>query len=76
MALSYKLEGDVLEIHQTIHTFHKTYHQFWYYNIKTWMTSSHGRKGDTPDRPMTQPDIDWMKQHYLSKLEGVTHGNV
>jgi hypothetical protein len=76
MALSFKLEGDVLEIHQTILTWNKTHHQFWYYNIRTWMVSSHGRKGDTPDRPMTRLDIDWVKEHYLSKLQGVAHGNV
>lgn len=74
MGLSFKLEGDVLEIHQTIHTWNKTHHQFWYYNIRTWMVSSHGRKGDTPDRLMSESDIAWVKEHYLPKVSEVPDG--
>lgn len=55
-------------VHQTTHTFHATYHKFWYYDTEHWLASTHGELHDTPERVMTAEDIAWVKQHYLTKL--------
>lgn len=68
MSLQFKLEGDILEVKETICGFHNTKVSFWYYDIANWMKSSHGKQGDRPDRQMTHDDISWVKRHYLPKV--------
>ncbi len=65
MALSFKLTGKVLEVREDLHSFHKTTTSFWYYDIELWLSSLHGKKGDTPEKPMNEADIAWVKKYYL-----------
>lgn len=68
MALSFKLEGDILEVTENLYGWKRTITSYWYYNIKTWMKSSHGKQNDVPDRVMSQEDIDWVRKYYLPKV--------
>lgn len=68
MALELRLEGDILEIKETICGWTGTRISFWYCDIRNWVVSSHGKKGDKPDRPMTDGQIAWVKRHYLPKI--------
>jgi hypothetical protein len=65
MALTRKLNGNILHITDVIHSFGDTKTQHWYYDLKLWMVSSHGREGDTPDRKMTPSGIDWIIKHHF-----------
>jgi hypothetical protein len=60
---------DILEVTEYIHNFKKTKESFWYYDIKNWKKSSHGKKNDIPDRLMTEGDIGWVTKHYLPKVK-------
>lgn len=68
MALDFKLTGDILEVKETICGWRDTKVSYWYYDIKNWMVSSHGRKGDKPDRHCTDSCIAWCRQHYLPRV--------
>lgn len=68
--LDISLEGDILKVVEVTMTFFDTKRRYWYYNIKDWTTSSHGREGDVPDRKMDQSSIDWATKHYLPKVTG------
>jgi hypothetical protein len=65
MALTRKLNGKILHITEIIHSFRGTKTQHWYYDLKLWMVSSHGREGDTPDRKMTARAIEWTTKHHF-----------
>lgn len=66
--LQYELNGSVLHITETVHGWHDTQVRHWYHNIKTWMVSSHGKEGDTPNRPMDKAAIEWVQKYYLPKV--------
>lgn len=68
MALRIRLEGDILEVKSTIIGWKTTVIQYWYYDIRNWTVSSHGKKGDKPDRPMDEGQIAWVQKHYLPKV--------
>lgn len=68
MALEIVLNGDILEVVEVTHSFHATTRSYWYHDIKKWMSSSHGRKGDVPDRTTTPEAIEWIKQYYLLRV--------
>ena len=72
--LSYELNGDILHITETLHGFRDTWTNHWYYDIKNWKVSSHGRLGDRPDRDVDPAQIAWVKRHYLPKV-GITTGS-
>lgn len=72
MALSYKLEGDILEVKQALMSFHKTEVSYWYYDIKRWLVSSFGKQGDRPDRVMRPEQIEWVRKHYLPHVRAHT----
>ena len=65
--LRFKRTGDVIEVKQTIMSFNDTFVEYWYYNVKTWLSSVHGKKGDKLIHPICQGSIDWVKKHYLPK---------
>jgi len=67
--LEYKLNGDILEVKQTIFSFTKTSREYWYYNIRDWKKSSTGQKNDIPRQSMTQEDIEWVKRFYLPMVK-------
>jgi len=76
--LSYKLDGDILEVVESLHSFRDTkdtywYYDdtevtYWYYDIVNWKQSSHGKKNDVPDREMCVSAIDWVKRFYFPKV--------
>jgi hypothetical protein len=71
MSLELKINSDapdILEVIETIPSFHTSTITYWYYNIRTWEVSSNGKQGDIPDRQMTPSSIDWVKKYYLSRL--------
>lgn len=66
--LSYRMINEnILEVIETSHTFTKTSRSYWYYNIKTWYKSSHGKMNDPTDRKMNESDIEWVKKYYIPK---------
>lgn len=69
MALTFKLEGDILEVRQELYGAGATRISHWYYDIKRWMVSSFGKNGDQPDRHMTASQILWVRRHYLPKVQ-------
>ena len=66
--LSFKLNGDILEVRQDIHSWTKTETNYFYYDIKNWLVSGYGKKDDKPARPCTPSKIDWVKKWYLPKV--------
>lgn len=67
MALRIKLEGDILEVVESIHSFHDTQKTYWYYNVREWRRSITGKEGADVKVPMTAREIQWVKDHYLPK---------
>jgi hypothetical protein len=65
--LSFSMEGRILEVKETLMSFHDTKVTYFYYDTEHWMVSSHGKKGDRPDCTMTPESIAWVKDHYLPK---------
>lgn len=68
MALNHSLAGDILEVIEVHHSAIDTRRYYWYYDIKNWLVSSTGKKGETPNRPMTPSAIAWVQKYYLTKL--------
>lgn len=68
MALQYKLEGNILEVKETLMSFHDTRVSYWYYDIDKWLVSRFGKRGEAPVQPMDQSAIEWVKKHYLPKV--------
>lgn len=68
MALEFKLTGDVLEVKEVIYGWNDTRVSYWYYNINAWMRSVTGKKGAAIVQSMTDEEIAWVRQHYLSKV--------
>ena len=66
--LSFKLDGDILEVQEDRHSWTGTKTTYFYYDIKNWLVSSRGKKNDKPDREMDQSGIDGVKKHYLHKV--------
>ena len=66
--LSFKLDGDILEVREDAMSFFQTRTLYFYYDIKNWLVSSYGKKDDKPDHPCTQSGIDWVKKWYLPKV--------
>lgn len=71
--LKFKLDSDtgILEVTEVLMSAVKTQTRYWYYDTRKWLKSSHGTHGDTPDRVMTEVDIQWVKQYYLPKVQAV-----
>lgn len=65
------VETGLLEVTEVLMSATKTQTRYWYYDTTKWLQSSHGRKGDTPDRIMTDSAIAWVKQYYLPKVKTV-----
>jgi len=66
--LQFELNDNVLHVTETLHSFSKDKVSHWYYDINTWMVSSHGKEGDTPDRIMCDESIAWVRKYYLPKV--------
>lgn len=62
------VEPGLLEVKEVVMGFSSTTRRYWYYDLKSWMVSSHGKEGDKPDRAMTPKDIEWVKTHHLARL--------
>ena len=68
--LSFKLEGDILEVKEEIMGFSKTKTSYWYYDIVNWMNNANGKRSplDMKDSPEM---IKWVKENYLPKVNKV-----
>lgn len=64
----------VLEVVESTMTFKDTRVRYWYYDTHKWLKSSYGKKGDTPNRVMSQEDIEWVKKYYLPQVQVVEAG--
>jgi hypothetical protein len=71
--LMFKMDSDtgILEVTEVLMSALKTQTRYWYYDTGKWLKSSHGKQGDTPDRIMTDADIQWVKQYYLPKVQTI-----
>ena len=66
--LSFKLDGDILAVTQTTHSFTNTSREYWYYNIKLWMKSITGKEDAAIVQIMDVPQIEWIQKYYLPKV--------
>ena len=66
MALKLKLEGDILEVTEITMSANETRKFSWFYNIKTW---EYREQGHDHFWPMDDGQIDWVKKHYLPKVQ-------
>jgi hypothetical protein len=66
--LSFKLDGDILEVREDILSFTDTQTTYFYYDIKNWLVSRYGKKNDKPTEPCNKQSIDWVKKYYLPKV--------
>lgn len=65
--LTYKLQGDLLEVTEALMSFTHTKYTFWYYDIARWLKSRLGTKDEVPTQPMSEADKLWVRTHYLPK---------
>ena len=68
MALELKLEGNVLEVKETLMGWTDTRVSYWYYDVKNWLKSLNGRLGDKCVLPMNSGDRAWVETYYLPKV--------
>jgi hypothetical protein len=66
--LTFKLNGNILEVIETTMTFHQDLKSYWYYDLVSWRKSSTGRQGAMIDRDIEPWQIEWIKKHYYSKV--------
>lgn len=59
----------ILEVTQVTMSFTKTHFEYWYCDTKNWTRSMLGKKDEKPTHPMTEPEIEWAKKHYLPKAQ-------
>lgn len=62
-------ETGVLEVREDLLSCQSTCTRYWYYDTRKWLKSTHGKAGDTPDRVMSNDDIQLVKQVYLPKAQ-------
>ena len=65
----YKTDDNLVCVEEHIQGFNSTKSTYWYYDLENKKMSSHGRKGDKPDRRMTQADLDWYYKYHHPKLQ-------
>ena len=66
--LKFSKTGNIVEVIEELIFFDKKKVLYWYYDVKNWRQSSFGKKGDSPDREMSDGAIQWVKKHYLPKI--------
>lgn len=59
------LTPTLLELQDHQLSFVDTKVKFWYFDLEKRLVSSHGREGDTPDRPMGDERWSWVQEHYI-----------
>lgn len=62
--LVFMLDGDILKVRETTHSFFGSETKLIEYNIKTWES----RVFPNPFRPMTEEMINFVKKYYLPKV--------
>ena len=68
--LQFKLSDDgVLEVIENQMSAKKTKVTYWYFNLRIWVKSQLGVKDEPPSQVMTQEQIDWVRKHYVPKVE-------
>jgi hypothetical protein len=68
--LSFKLEGDILEVKEVSMSWNKTNISYWYYDIVNWLDNANGKK-EPLDRKVCPAQIEWVKKYYLPKVNKV-----
>lgn len=66
--LLFKLNENILEVTEVIHSWNESKYSYWYYDIVNWRKSSNGKENDLINRDMTEMDIIWVKKYYLPKV--------
>lgn len=68
--LQFKLsDTGVLEVIDSQLSFKSTKVTYWYFNLRIWVKSKLGVKDEPPSERMTQEQIDWVRKHYVPKVE-------
>lgn len=70
--LEFKLNGNILEVKDTLLSPLKTRVTYSYYDIEKWLNSITGKKDEKPSIPVSKNGIWWCKRYYLPKV-GVTY---
>lgn len=66
--LTYRQDGDILEVTETTMSWTDTKKSFWYYDINSWFKSSTGKCNAPCDRKMSESDKQWVEKYYLAKM--------
>ncbi|KVP65612.1 hypothetical protein WJ96_04395 [Burkholderia ubonensis] len=70
--LTFKMDASgLLEVTETIMSATTTKVAHWYFDTRNWLASGLGLKNETPKWPMREEEIQWVKQHYLPKVQTV-----
>lgn len=62
--LVFLLDGDILKVRETMHSFFGAETKLIEYNIKTWQKRIYPNQFE----PMTESAIDFIKKYYLPKV--------
>ena len=65
--LEFKLDGNILEVKETILSWTEDRVSYWHYDIVNWMDNANGKR-EPLDRKMSQVSIDWVRKYYLPKV--------
>ena len=65
MSLEFKLEGDILEVIETVTTFHHTKKFSWFYRVSDW---TYREQDQTEFQPMSEGQRAWVEKYYLPKV--------
>ena len=68
--LSFKLDGDILEVKEVTMSFKDTKISYWHYDIVNWMDNANGKKSPL-DRKVDPKRIEWVKKYYLPKVNKI-----
>jgi hypothetical protein len=66
--LTYRKDGDILEVTETTMSFTSDSKSYWYYDINSWFKSSTGKRNAPCDRKMSESDKAWVEKYYLAKM--------
>jgi hypothetical protein len=66
--LSYKLDGKILHVTETILSFTTTKKSYWRYDTENWVKNANGKFDEPLTVKMDQGSIDWVKKNYFPKV--------
>lgn len=66
--LEFKLDGNILRVIESIHSFKDTKKRYWYYDILNWKKNRNGHENEVIDLECDSYTQYWVKKYYFSKV--------